>query len=481
MRVAAPAFPATPLRPLTEPHVRPSNHHPMPNHRKSEKRCSRRKFVKWGLAGLAGAVVAERGYDYLSESKAKAKIVIVGGGAAGITLAAYLADWLRYDDITIIEPNEKHHYQPGYTLIAGGVFTPEEIVKPTTALIPKQVKWLQSSVAELNPDNNYVVTANNEKIAYDFLVLVPGCQMDFNLVQGISRATLGEGNAHCIYDFNGAKACWEALKKLPDLKEGRLLFTNTYTKLKCGGAPKKICLMAEDYLRDRNLRDNFKFDYFANQNELMKPKIFGDRLTAIFKERKIAINYRHRLAAVDTSAKQAVFDVLPEPSPLPVAPEAKVGKVTVDYDFLHFVPPMSAPDFVKNSDLTDKSAPGGWIKVDKETLVHATHKNIISFGDAAGLPTSKTGAAIRMQAPIAAANLIALMEQREPTGKYNGYSACPIITEYGKILMCEFGYDEKLMPTIPWLNPGIERGMWWTLKVHGLKPMYYQGMLKGLL
>ena len=239
--------------------------------------------------------------------------------------------------------------------------------------------------------------------------------------------------------------------------------------------------MAEDYLRDRNLRDNFKFDYFANQNELMKPKIFGDRLTAIFKERKIAINYRHRLAAVDTSAKQAVFDVLPEPSPLPVAPEAKVGKVTVDYDFLHFVPPMSAPDFVKNSDLTDKSAPGGWIKVDKETLVHATHKNIISFGDAAGLPTSKTGAAIRMQAPIAAANLIALMEQREPTGKYNGYSACPIITEYGKILMCEFGYDEKLMPTIPWLNPGIERGMWWTLKVHGLKPMYYQGMLKGLL
>jgi sulfide:quinone oxidoreductase len=131
--------------------------------------------------------------------------------------------------------------------------------------------------------------------------------------------------------------------------------------------------------------------------------------------------------------------------------------------------------------ITDKSAPGDWIKVDKETMVHAGFKNIIAFGDAAGLPTSKTGAAIRMQAPIAAANLIALIEQREPTGRYNGYSACPIITEYGKVLMCEFGYDEKLMPTIPWLDPGIERGMWWTLKARGLKPMYYQGMLKGLL
>jgi sulfide:quinone oxidoreductase len=453
----------------------------MSDHNKSARRFSRRKLLKWGLAGLAGAVVAERGYDHFSESKAKAKIVIVGGGAAGITMAAYLADWLRYDDITIIEPNEQHHYQPGYTLIAGGVFTPEEIVKPTLELIPKQVKWIRSSVTELHPDKNQVLTDKNERIAYDFLVLVPGCQMDFNLVQGVSRATLGEGNAHCIYDFNGAKACWSALSKLPDLKEGRLLFTNTYTKLKCGGAPKKICLMAEDFLRDKQLRSRFHFDYFANQNELMKPKVFGDRLAAIFKERDIAIHYRHRLVAVDTSARKAVFAVLPEPSAKPVPATAGLEQLTVDYDFLHFVPPMSAPDFVKQSSLTDPSAPGDWIKVDKETMVHTSYKNIIAFGDAAGLPTSKTGAAIRMQAPIAAANLIALMEQREPTGRYNGYSACPIITEYGKVLMCEFGYDEKLMPIIPWLDPAVERGMWWTLKVHGLKPMYYQGMLKGLI
>ena len=425
--------------------------------------------------------MAERGYDYFSESKARARIVIVGGGAAGITMAAYLADLLRYDDITIIEPNEKHHYQPGYTLIAGGVFTPEEIVKPTHDLIPRQVKWIQSSVTELNPDRNQVLTDKNGTISYDFLVLVPGCQMDFNLIQGIDRANLGEGNVHCIYDYNGAKACWTALQKLPDLQEGRLLFTNTYTKLKCGGAPKKICLMTEDYLRTRHRRDRFTIDYFANQNELMKPKIFGDRLLEIFKEREVGIQYRHRLAAVDTGAKKAFFDVLPEPSPLPLPPGAQTGKVTVDFDFLHFVPPMSAPDFVKNSELADMSAPGGWVKVDKATMVHATYKNVISFGDAAGLPTSKTGAAIRVQAPIAAANLVALMEQREPGRKYNGYSACPIVTEYGKVLMCEFGYDEKLMPTIPWLDPAVERGMWYTLKVHGLKPMYYQGMLKALL
>jgi sulfide:quinone oxidoreductase len=451
------------------------------NHDQTEKSFSRRNFMKIGLAGLAGAVILERGYDYFTESKAKGKIVIVGGGAAGITMAAYLSDMLRYDDITIIEPNEIHAYQPGYTLIAADIFTPEEVLKPTVDLIPSQVKWIKGSVAELNPDNNYVLTSSNEKITYDFLVLVPGCQMDFNLVQGITRETLGEGNVHCIYDHNGAKLCRDAIKKLPDLKAGKLIFTDTYTKLKCGGAPKKICLITENYLRDHDFRNNFDIQYFCNQNELMTPKIYGDQLTDIFSEREVGVTYSHRLASVDTLAKKAVFDVLPEPSSKPVPVDANYEKVTVEYDFLHYVPPMSAPDFVKNSSLTEESKPGGWVKVDKETMVHVQYKNIISFGDVAGLPTSKTGAAIRLQAPIAAANMVELMEGKEPTGKYNGYSACPIVTEYGKVLMCEFGYDKELMPTIPWIDPGIERGIWWTLKVHGLKPMYYHGMLKGLM
>ena len=445
---------------------------------------SRRKFFKIGAIGLAGAIIAERTYDYVSESKAKAKIVIVGGGAAGITMAAYLSDMLRYDDITIIEPNETHCYQPGYTLIAADVFTPEEVARPTKTLIPSQVKWLKDSVLELNPDNNTLLTAHNGKVSYDYLVLVPGCQMDFNLVEGITRETLGEGNVHCMYDYNGARICRDAIRKLPELKEGRLIFTNTYTKIKCGRAPKKIRLLTDDNLRKHKIRDQFDIRYFANQNELMKPKVFGDRLIDIFKERDIEVNYRHRLASVDTLAKKAVFDVLPEPSAAPLALDVNYEKVTVDFDFLHFIPPMSAPDFVKNSVVAvpvDKSNQGGWVKVDKGTMVHATYKNIISLGDVAGLPTSKTGAAIRMQAPIAAANLVSLIEGKEPILKYNGYSACPIVTDYGKVLMCEFGYDDKLMPTIPWLDPAVERGMWWLLKVHGLKPMYYHGMLKGLM
>ena len=445
---------------------------------------SRRKFIAAGALGLGGLIVTERTFDFLSESKVKAKIVIVGGGAAGITMAAYLSDKLRHDDITIIEPNEIHHYQPGYTFIASGVFTPDEILKPTGQLIPGGVKWMKDSVVELKPDNNVVVTAQSGRVNYDFLVLVPGCVTDFNQIEGLSKETLGVGNIHSIYDFNGAKKCWEALQKLPEKKEGRLLFTDTYTKLKCGGAPKKITLLTEDFLKKEERREGFHLDYFSNSTDLMKPAIFGDRLQELYNERGVATHFKHRLVSVDPSAKKAVFQLLEEPTQakLPVTDETEL--LTVDFDFLHVTPPMRTPDFVRNSSLviTDgELRHGGWIKVDQETLVHPDYKNIMVLGDAAGLGTSKTGAAIRMQAPVAAANLVAVMEGKEPEEKYDGYSACPIVTEYGKVLMCEFGYDKKLLPTIPFIDPGIERGMWWMLKAHGLKPMYYYGMMRGLM
>jgi sulfide:quinone oxidoreductase len=195
-------------------------------------------------------------------------------------------------------------------------------------------------------------------------------------------------------------------------------------------------------------------------------------------------HFNHRLVAVDTASQKATFELLPKPSLDATPIDANYEKVEIDFDFLHIVPPMFAPDFVKNSPVAitgGELQSGGWVDVDKSSLIHNKYPNIVSFGDVAGLPTSKTGAAIRMQAPVAAANLVALMEGKQPTESYNGYSGCPIVTEYGKVLMAEFGYEKELMPTIPFLDPGVERGMWWVLKKHGLKPMYYHGMLKGLM
>jgi sulfide:quinone oxidoreductase len=260
---------------------------------------SRRQFLKLSAAGLVGAVIVERSYRYFSQSTVRGKILIVGGGAAGITMAAYLAKRLRHDDITIIEPETTHRYQPGYTLIAAGLLTPTEIERPTASLVPSSVKWLQDRVLTLDPDKNRVVTAKNGPLAYDFLVVVPGCEADFTLIPGITQATLGAGNVHSVYDFEGSAKTRDALQKLSALKGGPLLFTDTYTKMKCGGAPKKVTLLAEDLLRQKGARDRFAVTYFNSEKVLMKPKVFGDRLATIYAERKIDVRYLHRLASVE--------------------------------------------------------------------------------------------------------------------------------------------------------------------------------------
>lgn len=220
-------------------------------------------------------------------------------------------------------------------------------------------------------------------------------------------------------------------------------------------------------------------DYFTAEKALYDVPFFTPRLVEIYKERNIPIQTNTRVKGIDTAAKQVHFERIET-----IDGEKKVTPFVEDYDFLHFVPPMSAPDFVKEAELgfpDGKLAADGWVMVDKETLVHQKYPNIISLGDVAGTPTSKTSAATRVQVPIAAKNLISLMEGKEPTEKYNGYAACPIVTDYGHVLLCEFDYDKNPQISFPFSMLDMSKEQWtaWLLKVYVLKPLYFYGMLKG--
>nr|WP_321521417.1 FAD/NAD(P)-binding oxidoreductase [uncultured Macellibacteroides sp.] len=452
----------------------------------------RRHFFK--LMAMTGLLtVAGTSESKAFSSKAKGKIVIIGGGAAGISMAARLMKWLDEPDVTLIDPSDRQYYQPGFTLIASGVYKPEDVYKKQDTCIPSGVKWIKDSVAAVDPVANEVTTNNNGKLAYDFLVLTPGLQINWNQVEGITRETLGAGNAHCIYDFEGAQKTWNAIQEFSK-KGGRGIYTDTYTKHKCGGAPKKICLLTEHYTRQENTRDKVKLDYFTTAHELYDVKFYTPRLEEIYKERNVSVTLNYRVKGIDTAAKKVYFNRVEK-----VQKEVKdelTGKVSSvedkiitpfieEYDFLHFLPPMSAPDFVREAGLgwtEGKLAAESWVMVDKETLVHKTYNNIISLGDVAGIPTSKTSAAIRMQVPLAAKNLISLMEGKEPKEKYDGYAACPIITEYGKVLLCEFDYDKNPKPSFPFTAMDMSHEQWlaWVLKVYILKPMYFYGMLNGI-
>lgn len=437
----------------------------------------RRKFLKILLSmGVISAFGTEDMLAY--SSKAKGRIVIVGGGAAGMSMVARLVRWLDEPDITLIDPSERQYYQPGFTLIACGEYRPEEVWKKQEAYIPEGVKWIKDSVKGIDPVRKQVVTARNEKIAYDFLVLTPGLQINWSKVEGISRETLGEGNAHCIYDFEGAQKTWKAMLAFSKAG-GRGIFTDTYTKLKCGGAPKKICLLTEHQSRKQNNRDHVKIDYFTASSELYDIPYFTPRLEEIYRERNIPVNTQCRVKGVDTAAKRIYFE-----KTRTQGDETITTQFSEDYDFLHFTPPMSAPDFVRDSGLgwtEGKLAADSWVMVDQETLVHKTYPNIISLGDVAGIPTSKTSAAVRMQVPVAAKNLIALMEGKAPEEKYNGYAACPIVTDYGHVLLCEFDYDKNPCNTFPFSLLDTSKELWaaWILKKYILKHVYFQGMLRG--
>ncbi|MBN9659674.1 MAG: NAD(P)/FAD-dependent oxidoreductase [Acidobacteria bacterium] len=435
---------------------------------------SRRGFLL--AAGAAAGYGVYRGLRAdIPSSQARARVVIVGAGSAGLAVAARLSRALAHPDITLIEPGETHYYQPGFTLVAAGIFQASFVVRPQTEFIPDGVRWLRDRVVEADPDHQRVVTASNGAVPYDFLVLCPGLQMNFQAIEGIQRDRLGEGNVHCIYDYQSAQKCWPAIRKLA-ATGGRAVFSDTWTKLKCGGAPKKINLLAEDYCRRQGTRSRVDFRFYSALDHLFDVPIFQHRLKQIYDERQIPVALEHRIQSVDTQARKAVFRVMR------AAAGAEPSTLTVDYDFLHIVPPMSAPDFVRNSALARDPATNrneDWVPADKSTLVHKVYRNVVVLGDVAGLPTSKTGAAIRIQAPVAAANLIALMEGQEPRRQYNGYTACPVVTEYGKVLFAEFGYDKKPTPTLPFLDPGREHSAGWLLKVHVLRPMYFEGMLHG--
>lgn len=442
-----------------------------------KKGVDRRHFFKTILAaGLVSFSGTEKANAF--SSKAQGKIVIIGGGSAGISMAARLKRWLDKPDITLIDPSDRQFYQPGFTLIASGVYQPDEVWKKQEDCIPGGIRWIKDSVAAVDPVRNRVATVQNGEIPYDFLVLTPGLQINWTKVEGITRETLGQGNAHCIYDFEGAQKTWKALQEF-SRTGGKGIYTDTYTKHKCGGAPKKICLLTEHYTRKQGTRDNVSLNFYTASKQLYDVPFYTPRLLEIYEERDIPIHLNVRVKGVDTAAKQVHFEKIETRGE-----EKTYTPFVEDYDFLHFTPPMSAPDFVRESGLgwtEGKLAADAWVMVDKETLVHKTYPNIISLGDVAGIPTSKTSAAIRMQVPIAAKNLISLMEGKEPAEKYNGYAACPIVTDYGHVLLCEFNYEKKPETSFPFTMIDTSKEQWlaWLLKVYFLKPMYFYGMLNG--
>ena len=405
-------------------------------------------------------------------SESRHQVLIIGGGTAGITTAARLTRSGKKLDIAVIEPSDKHFYQPLWTLVGAGIVPKEITVRKEASVMPKGVTWIRDAVVEIDPDANQVRTAGGRTIGYDYLVVAPGIQYDWDAVKGL-RETLGKNGVVSNYTFETAEKTWEAMK---NFEGGTAVFTNPLGQVKCGGAPQKVMYLADDYWRRNGVRGKTKMiGAFAGTVMLGVPEI-NKSLERIVRQRDIEMRFYHNLVEVRTSPKkEAVFDVR----------DPKTGETThqevIPFDFLHATPPMKAPDFVAASPLAVPEGPHkGYVDVDIHTLQHKRYPNVFSLGDAAALPTAKTGAAVRKQAPKLVKNLLAVMEGKPAEAKYNGYSSCPIVTARGRVLLGEFLYDNKYKPPFVFLDQTKERWDMWLLKRYVLPPLYWYGMLKGL-
>jgi sulfide:quinone oxidoreductase len=403
-----------------------------------------------------------------AKMKSHHQILIVGGGNAGISVSAHLLKKISNPDIAIVEPSEKHYYQPGWTLVGGGVIDVNKTVRNESEYIPPGVKWIKDSADKFEPDNNLVITKSGQHITYDFLVVCCGIQLNWHLIKGLTE-TLGKNGVCSNYHFNFAPYTYECIR---NFKGGKAIFTQPRSLIKCGASPQKIMYLAADNFRRRGILEKSEILFCTGKPGLLRVKEINESLMKIAKRYGIHLYFQSSLIEVRGEAKEAVIEV--------VKGEGK-ELITAQYDMMHVTPPMSAPDFIKNSPISVKDDPQGWIDVDGETMQHKKYKNIFSLGDVANLGDTKTGAAVRRQVPLMINNLLATMRKKtlSDVPKYGGYTACPLTTGYGKLLLAEFDHNNKLTPTFPFLDPTKEHYSIWLLIRYGMPWLYWNKILRG--
>ncbi|MGL5274579.1 sulfide:quinone oxidoreductase [Myroides marinus] len=409
------------------------------------------------------------------------QILIIGAGTAGIMTAAQLKKRDHNLEIGIVDASELHYYQPAFTLVGGGAYDKKKTIKPTKDLIPKGVEWIRDWVTSISAEQNSVSTKNGRQFTYDYLVVCPGLVNDLSLIEGLADAV--EKGVVCS-NYIDPEYTW---KLLQEFKGGTAIFTQPNTPIKCGGAPQKIMYMACDYFRKKGVDKNTKVHFPMPGSVIFGVKPIADTLMKVVDRYGIDFRPFHNPIKIDADARKVYFKQTNMVDNKCVV--ISDGSTTTDdsivemsFDFLHLAPPQTAPQFIKASDLVNAA---GWLDVDHNSLQHNKYSNVFGLGDVAGLPTAKTGAAIRKQVPVVVDNICKLVANGEVTNKdYLGYSSCPLITGYGKLVLAEFNYKNEFTPD-PKLKQMLvsdsdqEHWRLWVLKKYLLPYLYWNKMMKG--
>ena len=392
-------------------------------------------------------------------------VVIVGGGAAGIATAASILKRNAKVTIAIVDPAKDHFYQPGWTMVGAGVFTPEQTRKAEADVMPAGVEWLKVAASGFEPDRNAVELADGRTLTYRVLVAAPGLRLAWEKIDGL-EAALGKNGVTSNYRFDLAPYTHQLVKQV---KSGRALFSQPAMPIKCAGAPQKAMYLSCDIWREAGALPQIDVEFHNAGAVLFGVATYVPALMDYIAKYGIDLQLDSNLIAVDGDRRIATFER---------KRDGEITRIEREFDMLHAVPPQVSLDVVAKSPL---AAASGFIEVDEATLRHKRYENVFGLGDGAGTSNAKTAAAARKQAPVVAVNVLAALDGKPPVADYDGYGSCPLTVERGKIVLAEFGYGGKLLPSFPaWLIDGTKpTKAAWFLKERMLPPIYWNAMLKG--
>jgi sulfide:quinone oxidoreductase len=398
----------------------------------------------------------------MAEHRIHHRVLILGGGSAGISVAARLRRADRGLEIGLVEPSETHDYQPLWTLVGAGVFTRDQARRREADYVPDRVDWIRERVTAIDPLAKAVTTDAGRQLTYDYLVVALGIQINWSAIPGLAEG-IGSHGICSNYSYEHVPYTWECIRSF---RGGTALFTMPATAVKCGGAPQKIMYLADDHFRKTGVRDQSQVVFATPQKAIFAVDKYRRTLEKVIARKGIDVRFRHNLIALRPEEQIAVFEQVDTHE-----------EVTIPFDMVHVTPPMGPPDVVRQSRLANEA---GWVEVDKHSLRSGSFPEVFAIGDCAGLPTSKTGAAVRKQAPVLVDHLLAAIRGGSSQASYDGYSSCPVVTGYGSMMLAEFDYDQKPAESFPF-DQSKERYSMWLLKTQVLPRLYWYGMLRGRL
>ena len=398
------------------------------------------------------------------------KLIIAGGGSASVAVVGHLirSGRLLPKDILVIEPSAQHFYQPGFTMIGGGLLGDQTSVlrksgslieSPTSAMFNAGVTLLPKAVVGFDPENNSVNIGDGVSLQYENLVVAMGFKVDYEAIPGLLPALKSEQSKVCsIYTWDYAL---KTNRLTAEFKGGNAIFCQPNQPMKCAGAPQKIMYLSHDRFGKAGV-NNANIQFYCPQSAIFSVPKYSKKLTEIAKGKGITLNTEHLLTRVDDSKRIAYFKNPKE-------------EIEVPYDLLHVVPPHTPHEVLKKSKIVDAN---GFVDVNKETMRHAKFNNIWALGDCSNLPTSKTMAAALSQSNVLAHNYLNSLDSKPINAKYTGYTSCPIFVGQSKLMLCEFKYNGEIDETFTKYQDTPNRFFYW-IKRFIFPRVYFQLVKRG--